>query len=259
MSRVKDKIVLITGGASGIGRSTALMLAGQGAQVVVTDINEIDGLQVVSAIAESGGEAFFLRQDVTSEADWASVVDQIRSRYGRLDVLVNNAGGGSLCDLEALTLETFRKDVSQNLESIVLSIQYALPLLKDNPTGASVINIASVAGTVGETDLAAYSVAKAGVRHLTRLLAMHCIERGYKVRANGIYPGLINTPLLQSAMAAFDLTQPKSVTRRLGLVKEDTRMGQPEDIAHAILYLASDDSRFINGVELTADAGISVV
>lgn len=259
MNKVKDKVVLITGGASGIGRSAALLLAQQGAQVIVTDINEADGAKVVEEIADAGGEALFLGQDVTSEADWASVVDAIRSRYGRLDTLVNNAGGGTICGLETLTLDVFRKDVGQNLESIVLSIQYALPLLKNNPAGASIINIASIAGTVGETDLPAYSVAKAGVRQLTRVLAMHCIERGYKVRANGIYPGLINTPLLQSALAVFDLNEPKSVTRRIGLVREDGRIGQPEDVANAILYLASDDSRFVNGLELTIDGGISVI
>ena len=252
MGRVEGKVALVTGAASGIGRATALRLAEQGARVVVTD-RQVDPGEAVAA--EIGPSAFFQPLDVTREAEWAAAMEATVRRFGRLDVLVNNAGVGVVKDIESTTLEEWRFVHAVNAEGVFLGCREAIKVMKGTAggTGGSIVNVSSIAGLVGEATLAAYCSSKGAVRLLTKSIAMHCAQRGYGIRCNSVHPSFIATPMVEAMIEA----SPDHDKARAQLTRAAPlgRLGDVDDVAYLILYLASDESKFITGAEMVVDGG----
>ena len=249
VGRLQDKIVLITGGASGIGLATARAALREGAKVVITDRNVKGG---EAAIAELGDGAEFLAQDVTREERWVEVIGHIVEKYGRLDGLVNNAGCGSLHNIEDETLEGWRFVHAVNVESTFLGCKYAIKAMKQTG-GGSIVNVSSVAGLSGAADLAAYCSAKGAVRLLTKSVAMWCAQQKYEIRCNSIHPSFLYTPMVQQMIDIAP--DPEKMRRRLERTAPLGRMGKPEDAANMVLFLLSDESPFVTGAEFAVDGG----
>ena len=245
--RVEDKVAIVTGGASGIGRGISEALAREGARVMITDVQEDLGREAAKAI---GGDAVFVRHDVTNEDSWREVIAAALGRFGRLDVLVNNAGIIIVVDIEDTTVEQWRKTMAVNAEGVFLGCKHAIPAMRKSG-GGSIINISSAAGLVGTAAFPAYSASKGAVRLLTKSVASHCHNKGEAIRCNSIHPGGIDTPLLRAITTpnAGNLSAPG---RALG-------MGTPADIGHLAVYLASDESRFMNGSEVAIDGCYTAV
>jgi 3(or 17)beta-hydroxysteroid dehydrogenase len=250
MNRVKDKVALITGAASGMGEASARLLAREGAKVVMTDINEADGNRIAKEIGGQGGTCVFIRQDVASEADWQRVISSTLDLFGRLDVLVNNAGVTVNKDIEETTLEEWRWVMSVNLDGVFLGVKYAIGAMKKSG-GGSIINISSAAGMVGQLWAAAYCSSKGGVRLLTKAAALECskIGRDYSIRVNSIHPGCVRTALLEPLLKKPEMAAIISGLHPVG------HLGEPDDVAYMVLYLASDESKFVTGSELVIDGG----
>lgn len=254
MARVKDKITLITGASKGIGKATAELLAKEGAQVIVTDILEAEGKALAAHI---GGE--FIKLDVSIEEDWQTVTDHIRDKYGRIDILFNNAGITGLNedlgpqDPENTSLTAWHYVHNINLDSVFLGCKYGIQLMKDH--GGSIINMSSRSGVVGIPGAAAYASSKAAVRNHTKTVALYCAEKGYKIRCNSLHPGAILTPLWDP-MLGEDPTQRQETINAIAQGIPLGHMGNPLDVANAVLYLGSDEAAYITGIELTIDGGI---
>jgi NAD(P)-dependent dehydrogenase (short-subunit alcohol dehydrogenase family) len=253
MNRVQGKVAIITGGALGIGKACALKLAEEGARVVITDIKEEEGQQVVAAIKAAKGDAIFIRHDTASEDGWKQVIDTTLKTYGKLDILVNNAGVGKTTNVEDATLEDWRFLNSINLDGVFLGTKYGIEAMKKGGNGGSIINMSSVLGIVGEATAASYNASKGGVRIFTKSAALHCARSGYKIRVNSVHPGYINTSMVQSAMAAGG--DAAAMQNYLVSLHPIGHLGEADDIAYGVLYLASDESKFVTGSELVIDGG----
>lgn len=251
MNRVKGKIALVTGASLGLGHAAALMLAREGARVIVTDKREQEGAATADAIVAAGGEAMFLTHDVASEADWKRVIAATVSRFGGLDILVNNAGVALAGSVEETTLEQWRWLMSINLDGVFLGIKQAVEVMKAR--GGSIINISSIEGLIGDPNLAAYNASKGGVRLLTKSVALHCAKAGYNIRVNSVHPGYIWTPMVEGYVGAH--ADPGATKAALAALHPLGHIGEPDDIAYGILYLASDESKFVTGAELVIDGG----
>ncbi len=248
--RVEGKTALVTGAASGLGRASAILLARQGARVIATDINE-KGL--ADLVRDEPAIALTLAQDVTDRGRWDDVIAEIDQRFGVLDILVNNAGIGAMGNIETTTDEDWARIHRVDLDSVFYGCRAALPLMKKAKAG-SIINISSIAGIIADSNLLAYCSAKAAVRHLTKAVALHCARMGYPVRCNSVHPAFIDTPILDDALPGV----PREVlVEKLAETNPMRRLGKPEDVAYAVLYLASDESAFVNGAELVIDGGLS--
>jgi 3(or 17)beta-hydroxysteroid dehydrogenase len=250
MDRVKGKVAIVTGGAVGLGAAQASMLAKEGAEVVVTDIDESSMGKVVADIKNQGGKAVAARLDVTSETDWAKVLNTTIDRFGKLDILVNNAGVIFYKKIEDTSLAEWRWLMSVNLDGVFLGTRFAIGAMKKTG-GGSIVNISSVAGLVGNPDAAAYHASKGGVRLFTKAAAIECSKAGYgySIRVNSIHPGVIKT-----AMA--DALKQDEVKYKTALSWHPIGdFGETEDVAYGVLYLASDESKFITGSELVIDGG----
>ncbi|MEL6663577.1 MAG: SDR family oxidoreductase [Pseudomonadota bacterium] len=257
MGRVEGKMAFVTGGAQGLGEATARMLAREGAKVTVTDING-DGAEAVAASineAEGEGTAFAFQHDVTDEARWKEVLKDAHDAMGGLNVLVNNAGIGSLGSVEDEEYETFKKVQAVDVDSIFLGCKYAIPMMRDHGLG-SIINISSIAGIVASGNYVSYNTAKAAVRHLSKSVALHCAKTGGQIRSNSVHPVFINTPILDGVKQMFGEEEGLA---KLGRQIPLGRVGEPDDIAYAVLYLASDESKLVTGAELKVDGGISAM
>jgi 3(or 17)beta-hydroxysteroid dehydrogenase len=250
MDRVKGKIAIVTGAAGGLGRAASALLADEGAQVVLADANESAVEEAAAEIGEKGGKCIGVRHDVTSEMDWDRVIQKTLSQFGRLDVLVNNAGVIFYKKIEDTSLEEWRRLMNVNLDGVFLGTKFAIETMKKTG-GGSIINISSVAGLIGNPDAAAYHASKGGVRSLTKAAAMECSKAGYdyNIRVNSIYPGVIDT-----AMAAGLKEDPTKYQTALSW-HPIGRFGEPDDVAYGVLYLASNESKFITGSELVIDGG----
>ena len=251
MGRLDGKIAIVTGAASGIGRACARRLAIEGATVVLSDRRITAG---EAAAAELGPPHVFRALDVTDPAAWARVVDETVGAFGRLDVLVNGAGVGVINDVERTTLDEWRFVHAVNAEGTFLGCQAALRAMKVTG-GGSIINVSSVAGIVADADMPAYCASKGAVRLLTKSVALHAARAGYGIRCNSVHPAFIDTPMVDAMLAAAadrDLTRAK-LERAVPL----GRIGEPDDVAHLVVYLASDESKFVTGAELTVDGGLS--
>lgn len=250
MGRVEGKVALVTGGALGLGQAAAQMLAREGAKVAVTDVNVEEGEKTVEGIRANGGEAIFLRHDASSEEDWKAAIQATLDAYGRLDVLVNNAGIGFLANVEQTTLEDWRKTQSVNLDGVFLGTKYGIEAMRKSG-GGSIINLSSIEGLVGDPDLAAYNASKGGVRIFSKSAALHCAREKYGIRINTVHPGYIWTPMVEAVSQGTDTEKYQALVD----LHPIGRLGEPDDIAYGILYLASDESKFVTGSELVIDGG----
>lgn len=252
MRRVEGKVVLITGAASGLGLADARALVAEGAHVVMTDIDEAAG----NAAAEALG-ARFLHQDVSDEAGWAHVMETIEAHHGRLDALVNNAGIAPIADIEHTSTEVWRRTLAVHLDGTFFGCRAAIPLMKASG-GGSIVNMSSTAALVGIPPYLAYSAAKGGIRSMTKAIAIHARQQKLGIRCNSVHPGSISTPMVHSAVRALmdiDMTagdDPEATRRAMGI-------GEPDDVAHMIVFLVSDESKHVNGAELVIDNGDTVV
>lgn len=247
MNRVAGKVALITGGASGLGAADARLLASEGAQVVITDIQADLGREVAASIPG----ALFLAHDVRDEIQWQAVVAQTVAHFGKLDVLVNNAGLVRFADVESCELGTFRLQMQVMVEGCFLGCKSALPYMTKGG-GGSIINVASVAALKGISAIPAYSAAKAGILALTRSVAVHCQEQGYRIRVNAVAPGAHDTPMTRQALEQLP-------DDNAGLDQVNAHgQGRPEDVANLVLFLASEESRQITGTHIVIDNGETV-
>jgi NAD(P)-dependent dehydrogenase (short-subunit alcohol dehydrogenase family) len=254
MGRVQGKVALVTGAASnpGLGRATALALGREGAKLVVTDIDLAGVEKCASEIRAAGGEAIALEQDVTREEGWKAVVARATSTFGRLDVLVNNAGIAVLKLIDDMTLADWNRQIDVNLTSVFLGCKYGMTAMRASG-GGSIVNISSVAGIVGLATCVAYGAAKGGVRILSKSVAVEGAR--HNIRCNSVHPGFIWTNMQAQAQAGRNDPPTSVSTERVPL----GRMGAPEDIANCVLYLASDESSYVTGAEFTVDAGMTAV
>ena len=254
--RVAGKQALITGAAGGLGEAMAWMLAREGAKVAVTDVN-LPGAEALAAAinAKVPGAAFAFAHDVTDEAAWVSVIDQAVAAMGGLSILVNNAGiGGDLKFVETDTLENWRRVQAVNIESIMLGCKHAMPHLRASAP-SSIINISSVAGLAAAPGMGAYNATKAAVWMYTKTIALEAAKGDWNVRCNSVHPVFIKTPILDPfiAMAGGDEAKAhERLTRGIPL----KRIGEPDDVAYCVLYLAADESKFVTGAEFKIDGGM---
>ena len=260
--RVDGKVALVTGAARGIGACSARLLAEAGAKVVVTDVEADLAEQVAREIGQAGGEAIARRLDVTDEAQWQAVIAQAVQAFGGIDIVVNNAGVENMNLVEDMPLKDWRQVMNVNSDGVFLGVKHAILAMKPggiSGRGGSIINMASICAMVAFTGAGSYSAAKAAITSLTKIAAVECGQNRYGIRVNSIHPGVILTDLVRAGMedsvrkgifksaaeaqAAYESMHP------IG------RLGEPQDIAHAVLYLAADASRFMTGAQLVVDGG----
>jgi NAD(P)-dependent dehydrogenase (short-subunit alcohol dehydrogenase family) len=246
MRRLEGRVAVITGGASGIGKATAYRMADEGAKVLITDIQDEVGELVAKHIRELGHEASYVHHDVSSENEWNHVVETAMEEYGGLDILFNNAGIGDLGTIEDTTVESFENTLAVNETGVFLGMKAAADSLKASPH-ASVINNSSIFGASGGFGTSpAYHAAKGAVRLMTKNAALHWADD--KIRVNSIHPGFIDTPMLELAKGT------EFEDAMIGLTPMG-RLGQPEEIASVVAFLASDDASFMTGEEVYVDGG----
>jgi len=250
MDRVSGKVAIVTGAASGMGKADAQLLAEEGAKVVLADLNEVDG---EAAAQEIGENAVFMHLDVTDEANWQRVIAATLEAFGRLDILVNNAGMISLGTVVDTDLASWRKINAVNSDGVFLGCKHAIPAMTESG-GGSIINMSSVAAMQGQSFVAAYSASKGAVRSLTKSVAMFCKEQKNGVRCNSIHPDGVKTPMVVKVATGKETATQEDI-EKIGAVGN---MCDPEDIANMVLYLASDESRFVNGAEMLIDNGSTI-
>lgn len=245
--RVQGRIALVTGGAMGLGKADCERLAEEGATVIVTDIDEAGA----NAVAEEiGGDSVAMKLDTAQEEDWLAVYRMIEERFDGLDILVNNAGNVIPQTVEEVSTENFQLQIAIHVEGTFFGCKYGIPIMAKSG-GGSIINMASMASMLGYSPFFAYSAAKGAVRSMTKSIAMHCQEQGYGIRCNVLMPGGIETPMVQvvAGRPGVEEAVPEGVLPAEAL-------GAPSDVANLILYLASDESRFLTGVEIPVDNGL---
>lgn len=260
MKKLDNKIALITGAAQGIGAETALSMAKEGATVIIADLNEDAGLNTVDIIKSKGGSASFVKIDVTQEQDWIDGIANIKSDFGALNILVNNAGIGRPAPLTEMSHEMFRLIFSINVDGMFLRMKHAIPLM-ERSGGGSIINLSSTASRKPTANMAAYCASKAGLAQLTKVAALECANTKTGIRVNSVHPGIIDTPAWDhlgklnggDGSAKINLDEMSESSVALGY------KGVSADIANAVIFLASDASSYITGTELTVDGGQTLV
>jgi NAD(P)-dependent dehydrogenase (short-subunit alcohol dehydrogenase family) len=260
MGQVEGKVALVTGGASGIGAACVETLAREAARVVISDIDDQRGAALAAQIVASGQDAIYLSHDVTDEARWQEVVGEVERRFGRLDILVANAGIGIMTtSIVEMSLADWRLQTAVNLDGVFLSVKHCIPLMRrpsdGSRGGGSIIMTSSIAGLRGSATLAGYCATKGGVRLFAKAIAMECASREDGIRVNSVHPGIIDTPiwgkLSGGRNAPIDIDEYGRRGAPLG------RVGKPQDIANGVLFLASDAASYITGTELVIDGGIT--
>ncbi len=249
MGRLAGKIAIITGAAKGLGEADARMFAREGATVILTDVDRANGERLA---AEIGGKAEFHFHDVRQEAEWKTLIDDVIARHGRLDILVNNAGVVTLGDIETQTADDYRFIMAVSADGTFYGCKYAVLAMKKTG-GGSIVNMASIASIVGEPNVAAYSSAKGAIEALTRSVAVHCAQKSYGIRCNSVHPSGILTPMVE---AVIRTSQGLPDDAQIG---PNSNLGEPNDIANTVLFLASDESKFINGAAIRVDSAKSIV
>ena len=244
--RLEGKVALISGGARGMGAAEARLFASEGAKVVIGDLLEDEGRQTEAQINEAGGECLFIRLDVTSESNWQDVVATTVARFGKLDILVNNAGIFRTERVEDTSEQSWDQVMDVNAKGVFLGTKAAIPEMR-KVGGGSIVNISSIAGLVGSPYSSAYNASKGAVRLLTKSTAIQYAREG--IRANSVHPGVIETEMTREVVNDEAFRQFRLVTNPI------PRLGQPEDVAYGVLFLASDESSFMTGSELVIDGG----
>jgi 3(or 17)beta-hydroxysteroid dehydrogenase len=260
VSRVENKTAIVTGGGSGLGAASCELLARQGAKVVVTDVNAESAEQTANIIEQRGGKAIALHQDVVDQDRWQEVIDTTVSEFGGLDVLVNNAGivGAGVVPMEDVSFESWRQVMTINLDAVFLGCQAAIREMKSSE-GGSIINISSIMGIVGGAG-AAYNASKGGVRLLSKSVAVYCGNNRYNIRCNSIHPGYIWTPMVKGIVDSVAEVDTEEALKLMLEAKHPIgRLGEADDIAQGVLFLASDESSFMTGSELVIDGGYTAV
>lgn len=254
MGRVSGKVAIVTGASKGLGEADARLLAKEGAKVILTDVDDKAGEAVA---ADIGPNARYVHQDVRDEQGWITLIDDVMAKEGRLDILVNNAGVVEAGTIESQTADEYRFIMAVSSDGTFFGCKYAIPAMKKSG-GGSIINMASIASVQGEPYVAAYCAAKGAVEALTRSIAAYAAQNQLNIRANSIHPSGIVTPMVMSMpekLAQSGLRQLQDEGQAAGTSK----LGEPNDIAYAVLYLASDESKFVNGLQFRIDAGMSII
>jgi NAD(P)-dependent dehydrogenase (short-subunit alcohol dehydrogenase family) len=247
--RLAGKVVLISGAASGMGRSEATIFAAEGAKVVVGDVLEAEGRDVVDTIAKAGGQARFVKLDVTDEKSWQEAVAAAVSAYGKLDILVNNAGISGTFDPDTLSVSAWDRLMNVNAKGVFLGMKYAVPAMEKN--GGAIVNISSISGFAGQDRVhMAYNASKGAVRIMTKSAA---VQFGPHIRVNSVHPGIL--PPMRTSKASADPVWRERSVRHIPLKRE----GRVEEVAYAVLFLASDEASYITGTELVVDGGYLAV
>ena len=250
MSGVTDKVVLVTGAASGLGLADAQVLIEQGAQVIMTDIDADRGSELAAQFG-----AMFLPQDVADELRWSEIMDAVKAEYGRLDGIVNNAGIAPIADIETTTTDMWRKTLAIHLDGTYFGCQAAIKLMKESG-GGSIVNMSSTAALVGIPDYLAYSAAKGGIRAMTKAIAVHCRRAKLRIRCNSVHPGSINTPMVQNAVKQLmDIDLDDNAEKK----RKAMGIGEPRDVAYMVAFLLSDESKHVNGTEMVIDNADTVI
>ena len=245
--RLHGKVALVSGGASGMGQSEALIFAREGAKVVVGDVLETEGRQVADKIKAAGGQAQFVKLDVTSEAEWEKAVKATVDAFGKLDVLVNNAGISGTFDPDTLSTSAWDRLMEVNAKGVFLGMKHAIPAMQ-RAGGGSIINISSISGVVGQAGIhMGYNASKGAVRTMTKSAAVQYAKDN--IRVNSVHPGML--PPMRSSKGSADPAWRDKMIRAVPLKRE----GRVEEVAHAVLFLASDEASYITGVELPVDGG----
>lgn len=263
MGRLNGKTAIITGAAAGIGAATARAFATEGARLVLTDLDAAAVAALARNIDPSGGRAIGIGHDVRDEAGWAHVFAEAGKAFGRPDILVNNAGIGISGSVLDMTLENWQKQQAINLDGVFLGVKHSIPVMRLNG-GGSVINMSSVAGLKGSPNLAGYCATKGGVRLFTKAVAMECANAKDGVRVNSVHPGIIETPIWDSIIGTGEPGSNVGMPRGPVLDAMTAQgvplavKGFPADIANGVLWLASDESRYVTGAELVIDGGLSI-
>jgi|TARA_B100001146_G_C16185365_1_gene436571 3(or 17)beta-hydroxysteroid dehydrogenase len=248
MGRLDNKVAIITGGAMGLGAADSTLFAKEGAKVILTDVASDEGQKIADEIG-----ATFMQQDVTDEERWKEVIAETVNLHGRLDILVNNAGIVEVGDPENQTTAEYRKTMAVHMDSTFFGCKYSIPVMAETG-GGSIVNMCSIASVQGESYVAAYCAAKGAIEAYTRAVAVHCGLKKNGVRCNSIHPSGIATPMVASV--------PDKMNAKFGASPNQdapvSKTGEPIDIAYAALYLASDESKFMNGAQLRVDNAMSV-
>jgi NAD(P)-dependent dehydrogenase (short-subunit alcohol dehydrogenase family) len=258
MGRLNGKIAIVTGAAAGIGRGIVELFAAEGAVVALTDVDETLGNRAAIDLCRIHGDRFiFIRHDVASEDDWRAVMDIVLARFSRLDVLVNNAGIQLSRPLENISLEEWRRVFQVNAEGPFLGTRMAITAMKETG-GGSIVNVSSTFAMVADGLNAHYCASKAALRNFTKAAALYCADRRYAIRVNSVHPGVIRTPMVEREIA--DVTAARGLASDNAVREEWSRLcplglGDPRDIAYGVVYLASDESRYVTGAELVIDGG----
>lgn len=254
MGRVQDKVAVVSGGAAGLGAASCRALAREGAKIVIGDLRAEPGEALAGEITAAGGQAIFQHLDVRSEESWQALTERTLTQFGKMNVLFNNAGVAlPTGDVEHLSLEDWHAVMAVNSDGVFLGVKHAVRTIRRSGEPGSIINTSSIMGLVGMATATAYTAAKGAVRLLTKTAALYCAKSGYDIRVNSIHPGFISTDMLHGTLAHTETTE-----RRLKEIAESTpmgRLGEPMDIAYGVLYLASDESKYMTGAELVIDGG----
>lgn len=253
---LEGKVALVTGGARGLGLAFATGLAEAGAAVILADVLVEEGAAAAAALSAQHQKASFMKLDVSSESEWQAVLGEVQAQFGRLDVLVNNAGIAGAGTIVDTSLDDWNRVIAVNLSGVFLGCKYAIPLIAASG-GGSVINVSSIFGQVSDWLVCAYSASKGGVRSLTKSAALYCGEQRNNVRVNSLHPGFIHTPLVEEGVKAIppEIGEPY-MARTVGQTPLG-RIGFPEELAGAVVFLASDASSYMTGSELTVDGGFT--
>ncbi len=256
MSRVAGKVAIITGAASGLGYAAAVKLLSEGAKVVLSDINE----EVINTMPDrlsdfSKTQFSTFVHDVTNEQSWVDLIEKTETEFSHVNILVNSAGISLGADVVSTEFEIWKKVHQVNLDSVFLGCKYAVPKMSKAGQG-SIINISSISGIVAGWNTAAYNSSKAGVRLLSKSVALYCAKKGYDVRCNSVHPAFVDTPILDPIKQAFGAEE---AVAKLARQIPMNKIGDTDDVSYAILYLASDESKFMTGTEIVLDGGLSAM
>lgn len=250
--RVEGKVCVVTGGARGLGLAAVEALLAEGGKVMLTDIDQAEGEAQARRL---GPNAMFRVQDATHPAQWDETLDAAIAKWGRLDVLVNNAGIGLIGDVETSSLKDWQRTLDVNLTGVFLGTQAAIARMK--AASGSIINMASIEGFLGEPEIPAYNATKGGVRIFTKSAAIHCARKGYRIRINNVCPGFAETAMVAGAVASMPQAKGEAFAARTLARIPMGRFAQSAEIAAAVLFLASDEASYVTGSDLVVDGGLT--